>query len=174
MSSRKDHMSTPNRATAAGSERTTLNGLTEKALFDRLNLPFDVEDIKWKPQTVDYRKKTAMAVAHADPRAYIDRLNEVVGIGGWESHLELSNSPFNKFIRGKKAYGSNPATEDKQIPGNKVYCVCSVTIEGIGTHTSTVTPTPPTRTQRLRRKRRRSSARACSLVLAGTSTTCPS
>jgi hypothetical protein len=117
--------------------RKTPNGLTEAQLFEQLNQPFAVDDIKWKPQTVDYKKKTAMAVAHADPRAYIDRLNETVGIGGWSSSYSFVVTPFTKFIKGKAAYKDRPATEDKLIAGNRVLCVCVVTVDGIGSHSST-------------------------------------
>lgn len=93
-----------------------------------LRAPFKPEDISWKPQTVDYKAKTALAVAYADPRAYADRLNEVFGVGGWTDHYEFIVTPFNKLIRGKKAYKDSPATEDKQIPGNKVLCIASIVI----------------------------------------------
>lgn len=115
----------------------TVNGQTGAEVFRRLNEPFDIADIRWKPQTVDYKKKTAMAVAHADPRAYIDRLNEVLGTEGWATDIQFIVTPFNKFIKGRKAYGDSPATEDKLIPGNKVLATCTVSIHGLGHKTST-------------------------------------
>lgn len=99
-----------------------------KELIDKLRSPFKPEDISWKPQTVDYRAKTALAVAYADPRAYVDRLNEVFGVGGWSDEYEFTATPFNKFIKGKKAWKENPATEDKQVPGNKVIVVATITV----------------------------------------------
>lgn len=116
--------------------KRSVNGLTTEQVYERLKQPFDPSDIKWKPQTVDYKKGLAMAVAHADPRAYSDILNEVVGIDGWSSTITFTTSPYNKFIKGRKAYGDSPATEDKQIPGNKLFATVTVTIEGIGSHTS--------------------------------------
>jgi hypothetical protein len=97
-------------------------------LADKLKAPFKAEDIAWKPQTVNYSSKTALAVAFADPRCYTDRLNEVFGVGGWQDSYHFIATPFNKFIKGKKAWKENPATEDKQIPGNKVVCVATIQI----------------------------------------------
>lgn len=104
-------------------------------LQEKLSEPFDPSVIKWKPQTVDYKGKTAMATAHADPRAYIDRLNDVVGPGNWEQKLSFSSTPYTKVIRGKKAYGDQPATQDREVSGTKVICACELTIHGV-THTS--------------------------------------
>jgi hypothetical protein len=106
-------------------------------LYKLLNEPFDPADIKWKPQTVNYSKKTAMAIAHADPRAYTDRLNEVLGPDGWSQEFTFTVTPFVKFIKGKKAYKETPATEDKTVAGNKVLCICRLTIPSVGTHSST-------------------------------------
>lgn len=95
---------------------------------EALRAPFNPEDISWKPQTVDYKAKTALAVAYADPRVYTDRLNEVFGVGGWSDSYTFLATPFNKFIKGKAAYGDRPATEDKEVAGNKVICVATVQI----------------------------------------------
>jgi hypothetical protein len=104
-------------------------------IFHELNQPFDAEDVKWKPQTV--RNGMALAVAHADPRAYIDRLNDVLGIGGWEDHYQFIVTPFNKFLKGRAAWRDKPGTEDKFIPGDKVLCVCTLTLLGLGSKSST-------------------------------------
>ena len=101
-------------------------------LAAKLRAPFNPEDISWKPQTVDYKANTALAVAYADPRAYVDRMNEVFGVGGWSDNYTFTVTPFNKVIRGKKAYKDTPATEDKQIPGNKVLVVCNLTVSEYG------------------------------------------
>jgi hypothetical protein len=95
---------------------------------DKLKAPFNPEDISWKPQTVDYKNNTALAVAYCDPRGYVDRLNEVFGVGGWSDSYTFIATPFNKFIKGKAAYKEKPATEDKQVPGNKVLCVCMLVV----------------------------------------------
>jgi hypothetical protein len=98
----------------------------------KLRAPFKPEDISWKPQTVDYRAHTALAVAYADPRAYTDRMNEVFGVGGWSDTYYFTVTPFNKFIKGKAAWGDKPATEDKQVAGNKVICVATISVSEFG------------------------------------------
>lgn len=96
--------------------------------INALRAPFNPEDISWKPQTVDYKAETALAVAYADPRAYVDRLNDVFGVGGWSDHYRFLATPFTKFIKGKKAWKDTPATEDKLVPGDKIVCVATITI----------------------------------------------
>jgi hypothetical protein len=103
-----------------------------KETADKLSAPFNPEDVSWKPQTVDYSAKTALAVAYADPRAYVDRLNEVFGVGGWSDSYRFTATPFNKFIKGKKAWGDKPATEDKEIAGNKVIVVATLEVPAYG------------------------------------------
>lgn len=103
-----------------------------------LRAPFKPEDISWKPQTVDYKAKTALAVAYADPRAYVDRLNDVFGVGEWSDTYSFIATPYNKFIKGKKAYKESPATEDKQVAGNKIVCVAGITVR---THCISVSST---------------------------------
>lgn len=100
--------------------------------------PFDPKDVSFKPQTINYRDKTAQAAAYADPRAYFDRLDKIVGTTNWGYEItHIVASPYNKFVRGKKAYGDDPATPDSFQQGNKVMVVASVWIKGIGTKTST-------------------------------------
>jgi hypothetical protein len=109
-----------------------------------LREPFDPEDINWKPQTVDYKKKKAMAVASADIRAYMDRLNDVVGPGGWIQSFSLTVTPYKRVIRAKLDYKDKDSNGDpkvlepeKVVDGNKVFVVATVYIEGLGSHSST-------------------------------------
>src|SRR4051812_2494758 len=104
-----------------------------KETLEKLGQPFDPSDIKWKPQVVDYKAGTALAVAHADPRAYIDRLNEVLGAEGWTQEFRFLATEAPKFIKGKKPWGAAkdaPIPEDKTVPGFKVVAICRLTIHG--------------------------------------------
>lgn len=112
--------------------------MIEQKIVDALKAPFNQEDISWKPQTVDYKAETALAVAYADPRAYVDRLNDVFGVGEWSDTYSFIATPYNKFIKGKKAYKESPATEDKQVAGNKIVCVAGITVR---THCISVSST---------------------------------
>jgi hypothetical protein len=91
---------------------TTANPYTaewRKKTLAALREPFDPDDINWKPQTVDYKKKKAMAVASADIRAYMDRLNEVVGPESWTQSFQLTVTPYKRIIRAKLDYKEKDA-----------------------------------------------------------------
>lgn len=47
-------------------------------LLEQLRMPFHPSKITWKPQAV--KENRAMAIAYADPRAYMERLDEVCGM----------------------------------------------------------------------------------------------
>lgn len=51
------------------------------------NAPFDPAAVKWKPQTV--KGTRALAIAYLDARAIQDRLDEVVGVAGWQDDYQL-------------------------------------------------------------------------------------
>lgn len=73
----------------------------EKVLLER---PFRIEDLSWKPGPGSATKK--IAFAHADSRAYDDRLNQVFG-NDWNVEFEV-------------------------IPTNdRIVCVSKLTIKGI-------------------------------------------
>jgi hypothetical protein len=53
----------------------------------RLSAPFDPREIKFKPQMV--KNNRALAMAYIDSRLVMDRLDEVVGVDGWEDKYEV-------------------------------------------------------------------------------------
>jgi len=59
------------------------------AIRKKLEEPFPPDVIQWKPQSISRDKTRAMAAAYADSRAYIDRLNAVVGSGNWFIDCEV-------------------------------------------------------------------------------------
>ncbi len=61
----------------------TIDADTLKALAD----PFDPADVKFKPQAV--KGNRALAIAYADVRAVMDRLDEVLGPVGWQDDYEV-------------------------------------------------------------------------------------
>lgn len=64
--------------------------LTLKVELER---PFDLELVRWKPQTTSGDKKRALAVAYVDVRVYARRLDEAVGLvpgcEPWQKRLEV-------------------------------------------------------------------------------------
>lgn len=64
--------------------------MTEKSaseLTERLAEPFDPDEVKWKPQVV--KENRAYAIAYIDARVVMDRLDEVLGVGGWQDTYEF-------------------------------------------------------------------------------------
>jgi hypothetical protein len=60
--------------------------LTPAELREALKKPFDVGEVKWKPQVV--KGNRAQAIAYIDARVVMDRLDDVFGVGGWEDRYE--------------------------------------------------------------------------------------
>jgi hypothetical protein len=52
-----------------------------------LRAPFAAEDVKFKPAAVSGNR--ALAVAYVDARTIMDRLDEVLGVDGWQDRYEL-------------------------------------------------------------------------------------
>lgn len=48
-----------------------------------LAAPFDPREVKWKPQVV--RNDRAMVIAYVDARVVMDRLDDVLGVGNWQT-----------------------------------------------------------------------------------------
>ena len=98
--------------------------LTEKealTLMGRLSEPFDPKYIDWKPQVKSRDGKKAMAAAYADVRAYIDRLNQVVGRQNWAHSLDVKMMDYHAF--GRNQEGSVKS---------KVMVVVGLAIKGLG------------------------------------------
>jgi Rad52/22 family double-strand break repair protein len=53
----------------------------------RLAEPFAVNDVHFKPQVV--KGNRALAIAYIDARAVMDRLDETVGVGGWQDEYTV-------------------------------------------------------------------------------------
>src|SRR5436190_2141338 len=52
----------------------------------QLAVPFDTAEVRWKPGAVTGNR--ALAVAYVDARAVEGRLDEVLGVDGWQDHYE--------------------------------------------------------------------------------------
>lgn len=116
----------------AGMQFTSLTPEEQKAVLDKLKEPFDPDDIDWKPQNI--KNGTATALAFADPRVYMDRLNDIVGVFNWNRKFQFIVTPYSKVVKGKAPWGSPPGTPvppDMIQNGNKVMCIASVTVLGI-------------------------------------------
>lgn len=61
--------------------------MTVQELFQKLSLPFDPKEIKWKPQAVNGSR--ALAIAYVDARVVQDRLDDVLGPENWQDEYEV-------------------------------------------------------------------------------------
>ena len=95
---------------------------TAEALV-RLEEPFASKDVKWLVAATSRDGRKGRITPYADPRAYTDRLNEVVTPSGWTR--EYTVHTVSPITRMKK---------DKTIQSGKVLVTCVVTLPGIGTH----------------------------------------
>jgi len=89
----------------------------------RLEEPFSPKDVKWLVAATSRDGTKGRVTPYADPRAYTDRLNEVVTASGWTRQYAVHT--ISPVIRMKK---------DKTIQTGKVLVTCTVTIAGVGSH----------------------------------------
>src|SRR5262245_8022870 len=89
MSQTKKKAEAPVAAKAAGpaeAEAVKIEPSDVKELALALAAPFDPEEVKWKAQVVSGNR--AMVVAFVDARVIQDRLDEVLGVMGWQDSYE--------------------------------------------------------------------------------------
>ena len=104
----------------------------EKAehLVRALAQPFDPSVIKWVVKATSEskdRKRRGLLAAYADPRAYSDRLNELLTPVGWTQEYSMHVvQDFQRKNGGKEACASA-----------KVMVICRVTIFGLNSHSGT-------------------------------------
>ena len=90
--------SAPPLATAPGMDGMVAHrGFTPARIEEiRIQLldPFDPAEIKWRVTATSSQQsrngpvKRGQLVAYADQRAYTDRLNEIFGEWGWDTHIQ--------------------------------------------------------------------------------------
>ena len=98
-------------------------------VIERLKEPFHPEVVHWVVTATsggkDGRRRGLLA-AYADPRAYIDRLNELFTPSGWTQEYSTQIIP------------SCPRkVRDKQVTSAKLLLICRLTIFGLGVHSGT-------------------------------------
>ncbi|HTF66978.1 MAG TPA: Rad52/Rad22 family DNA repair protein [Edaphobacter sp.] len=96
---------------------------TTADILVRLEEPFASKDVKWLVAATSRDNRKGRVTPYADPRAYTDRLNEVVTPSGWTR--EYAVHTISPITRMKK---------DKAVQSGNVLVTCIVTIPGVGTH----------------------------------------
>lgn len=109
-----------------------------KEILARLEEPFDLDVISWKPQVTSYKdpeNPVAKGAAYADQRAYSDRLNELFGPNGWTREYAVH---VVSGVERVTTVRNGAQREEKRLPNQaKVFVVAKVTVHGVGTHTGT-------------------------------------
>jgi hypothetical protein len=89
----------------------------------RLEEPFDKDEVKWLVAATSRDGRKGRVTPYANPRAYTDRLNEVLTASGWTRQYTVHTiSPVTRLKK------------DKAIQTGKVLVTCTVSIAGIGSH----------------------------------------
>jgi hypothetical protein len=89
----------------------------------RLEEPFDKDEVKWLVAATSRDGRKGRITPYANPRAYTDRLNEVLTASGWTRQYTVHTiSPVTRLKK------------DKTIQTGKVLVTCTVSIAGIGSH----------------------------------------
>jgi hypothetical protein len=89
----------------------------------RLKEPFPPKDVKWLVAATSRDGRKGRVTPYADPRAYTDRLNEVVTASGWSRQYAVHTISSVTRVR-----------KDKLIQTGKVLVTCTLTITGVGNH----------------------------------------
>ncbi len=89
----------------------------------RLEEPFDKDEVRWLVAATSRDGRKGRVTPYANPRAYTDRLNEVLTASGWTRQYAVHTiSPVTRIKK------------DKMIQTGKVLVTCTVSIAGIGSH----------------------------------------
>lgn len=64
-------------------------------VWDMLSEPFPPEELAWRVEALSKDKRRALVAPYLDARAVLDRLDEVVGIHGWQDSYEVLHTPTN-------------------------------------------------------------------------------
>ena len=89
----------------------------------RLKEPFPPKDVKWLVAATSRDGRKGRVTPYADPRAYTDRLNDVVTASGWSRQYSVHTISSVTRVR-----------KDKLIQTGKVLVTCTLTINGVGSH----------------------------------------
>lgn len=105
-------------------QRKKLTDEEQRKLIGLLEVPFDPHQIKWRVVKTGQNGRRGAILPFADPRAYTDRLNQLLTPAGWSRECVVSHVP--SLCRRK---------DEKVIVTAKVLSAVAVTIHRLGSHT---------------------------------------
>lgn len=92
-------------------------------VLQALSIPFDVAQVQWRVTEWSDDGTRGLMLPYADPRAYSDRLNDVLTPAGWSRRYTVQ--------------ASAPVQRPRRGPAAKILVTCEVTIACIGTNSGT-------------------------------------
>jgi hypothetical protein len=96
----------------------------QRKLYALLETPFSPAEVKWRVVRKGQRGRRGKVLPYADPRAYMDRLNQLFTPGGWARMYNLATIP--NVIRNFNG---------RETVAAKVLVNCVLTIHRLGSHT---------------------------------------
>lgn len=97
----------------------------QNKIIAQLEVPFDEHEIKWRVWEKRGNGRWGGVLPYADPRSYIDRLNQLFSPVGWTKEYVTSTVP------GVRTVGN------ESLPTSKILVTTRVTIHRLGTHPGT-------------------------------------
>lgn len=92
-------------------------------VLEGLQVPFDIEQVKWRVTESTDEGTRGLMMPYADPRAYGDRLNDLLTPAGWtRKYTVQASAPVQRGPRG---------------PAAKILVTCEVTIAAVGSNSGT-------------------------------------
>ncbi|HKV78811.1 MAG TPA: Rad52/Rad22 family DNA repair protein [Candidatus Sulfotelmatobacter sp.] len=113
--------SPPDLSDACGERRQTKVDLNE--VLRALAIPFELTVVQWRVTEWSDGGTRGLMLPYADPRAYSDRLNDLLTPAGWSRKYTVQTSA--------------PVQRTKRGPAAKILVTCEVTIACIGTNSGT-------------------------------------
>jgi len=105
---------------------TKFTDIDREKLFAQLEVPFDPAQVKWRVMRTSSDRRTGLLFPFADPRAYSDRLSQILTPAGWSCEYSISTVPsLTRVDRGKV------------IVTSKILVASAVTINRLGSHAGT-------------------------------------
>lgn len=62
-------------------------------VWDMLSEPFSPEELQWRVEALSKDKRRALVAPYVSHKAVLDRLDEVVGVQGWQDSYEVLQAP---------------------------------------------------------------------------------
>jgi hypothetical protein len=98
----------------------------QKKLFVQLERPFHPAQIRWRVMRTSYDGRRGVILPYADPRAYSDRLNQLLTPAGWKGEYAITH--VSSLVR---------VEHGKPTVTSKALVACLVTIHRLGANSGT-------------------------------------